>query len=202
MLIRIKKAQVVLEMGLFGAIILFAFAALISYVQRMNDDQYLTMMNFRRTLKKAHDENAVVAHSTLENVRHVNMSSPLEGQRAMLSASNVVHWAVPFVGEKPNQSLYYRINDEEVKLKEDTEIEDIYFDFNTQTQKEFTKSELNNIIVTAHNVSIDEESVYTLVNEDKTPIKVISQNETTTRSRSWRTAFDSDYDLEQTEELK
>ncbi|MBP7215884.1 MAG: hypothetical protein KBA46_01220 [Candidatus Omnitrophica bacterium] len=48
-----KKGQAVVELAIFGSVILFAFGMLLSYSQRQNDMQYVQMEAFRRALQKA-----------------------------------------------------------------------------------------------------------------------------------------------------
>ncbi len=55
-----KKSQAILEIGILGSIILLVTFQLVSYVQRSNDQQYLTMKTFRDSLDKAHFGSCVV----------------------------------------------------------------------------------------------------------------------------------------------
>lgn len=184
---RSKKAQAVLEIGLLGSLILIVFALLIGYIQQLNDNQFLLMKNFRTALKRAHDENAVVSYTSIEDRRHVNTNSPLEGSRKTLSASNYVYWAVPSVGSAPNSKAYYNINDEEILLGEDEAVEDIVFEYDTALTKSFNRIETPGLISSTHIVDINEELVYTLRDFDENPIKTINQNRVTSKQRSWKT---------------
>ena len=184
---RSKKAQAVLEIGLLGSLILIVFALLIGYIQQLNDNQFLLMKNFRTALKRAHDENAVVSYTSLEDRRHVNTNSPLEGSRKTLSASNYVYWAVPSVGSAPDSKAYYNINDEEILLGEDEEVEDIVFEYDTALTKSFNRIETPDLISSTHIVDINEELVYTLRDFDENPVEAISQNRVTSKQRSWKT---------------
>jgi len=184
---RSRKAQAVLEIGLLGSLILIVFALLIGYIQQLNDNQFILMKNFRTALKRAHDENAVVSYTSLEDRRHVNTNSPLEGSRKTLSASNYVYWAVPSVGSAPDSKAYYNINDEEILLGEDEEVEDIVFEYDTELTKSFNRIETPDLIGSTHIVDINEELVYTLRDFDENPVKTISQNRVTSEQRSWKT---------------
>ena len=185
--IGLRKAQAVLEIGLFGSLILIVFSLLIGYIQRLNDDQYVLMSNFRNTLKKAHDDNAIVSYTTLEDRRHVDTNSPLQGKRVSLSSSNYVHWAVPVAGEKPNRSFYYKINEEELVLDEDDEIGDIVFEYDTDFNIAFNRIEAGDIINTIQDVEVDEKLTYVLRNSDEEPIKTVIQDRRTDRQRMWET---------------
>lgn len=182
-----RKAQAVLEIGLLGSLILIVFSLVIGYIQRLNDDQYVLMSNFRSALKKAHDENAIVNYTTLEDRRHVDTNAPLQGKRVNLSSSNYVHWAVPRTesGVRTNRRFYYKINQEELALDEDDEIGDIVFGYNTNTGREFRKIEAGSIITTVQDVEVAEELTYILRSPDETPIRTVTQNRNISNRRRW-----------------
>lgn len=183
---RSRKAQAVLEMGLLGSLVLIVFSLLIGYTQQLNDNQFLLMKNFRTALKRAHDENAVVSYTSLEDRRYVNTNSPLEGSRKTLSASSYVYWAVPNVGSAPNSKTYYNINDEEILLGEDEEVEEIIFTYNTQVDKSFVKNENGNLITTQRTVEVQEDLTYDLVG-----VRTITQTRSEgPKSRTWNTVYE------------
>ncbi len=182
-----RKAQAVLEIGILGAIVLMVFSLLIGYTQRLNDEQYTLMSNFRQALKKAHDENSVVSYTTLEDLRHVDINAPLAGKRTSISASNYIHWAVPYAGEKPNKGFYYQINDQVTALSEDDEIEDIVFEYDTDIARVFSKVEAGDIISTVQDVTVAEELTYILRDSDENPITTVTQTRGGNRQRSWET---------------
>jgi len=184
---RSKKAQAVLEIGLLGSLILIVFSLLIGYIQRLNDDQYVLMNNFRSALKKAHDDNSVVSYTTLEDRRHIDTNSPLQGKRASLSSSNYIHWAVPAVGSKPNRGFYYKINEEELVLDEDDAIDDIVFEYDTDSGLRFSKIETSDSIQTIQDVEVNEKLTYVLRNSDEDPIRTIIQDRRTDKRRAWET---------------
>ncbi|MCK4912883.1 MAG: hypothetical protein KAS05_04075 [Candidatus Omnitrophica bacterium] len=186
-IIHFRKAQAVLEIGILGTVVLIIFSLLVGYIQSLNDEQYVLMSNFRQALKKAHDENAVVSYTTLEDRRHVDINAPLVGKRTNLSASSYVHWAVPYVGEKPNKGFYYQINDQVVALDEDDEVGDIVFEYDTNIARVFNKVEAGDIIRTIQNVGVVEELTYTLRDSDEEPITTVTQNRTDNKQRSWET---------------
>jgi hypothetical protein len=101
-----KKSQALAEMGIFAALILCAFTFLIAILQRMDGDQYELMGNFRRNLKKSHDENKIVSYTTLNDEDGSDYSSPAK-DRILASASSHVHWAVP----KQQNSIETQQND-------------------------------------------------------------------------------------------
>ncbi len=184
---RSKKAQAVLEIGLLGSLILIVFSLLIGYIQRLNDDQYVLMNNFRSALKKAHDDNSVVSYTTLEDRRHIDTNSPLQGKRASLSSSNYIHWAVPATGDEPNRGFYYKINEEELVLDEDDAIDDIVFEYDTDSGLRFSKIETSDSIQTIQDVEVNEKLTYVLRNSDEDPIRTIIQDRRTDKRRAWET---------------
>ncbi len=184
-----RKAQAVLEIGLLGSLILIVFSLVIGYIQRLNDDQYLLMSNFRSALKKAHDENAIVSYTTLEDRRHVDTNSPLQGKRVNMSSSNYVHWAVPRTEKdvRANKRFYYKINEEEVSLSEDDEIGDLVFGYDTNSDIKFNKIEAGDIINTVRDVEIAEQLTYTLRDSDEAPLRTVIQNRRVSNRRMWET---------------
>jgi len=181
-----RKAQAVLEMGILGSLILILFSMLIGYIQQLNDSQFLLMKNFRTALKKAHDENAVVSYTSIEDRRHVNTDAPLEGSRKNISASSYVYWAVPAVGSAPDSKAYYNINDEEVALSEDEEVEEIIFTYDTEVDKIFIKDENGNSITTTQIVDVREDLTYDLVGA-----RTIAQTRSEgPKSRTWNTVYE------------
>lgn len=181
-----KKAQAVLEMGILGSLILIVFSLLISYIQQLNDKQYLLMESFRTALKKAHDENAVVSYTSLEDRRHVNIDSPLEGSRQSNSASSYVYWAVPSVGDTPESQVYYALNQEEVLLGDEEDVEEIVFSYDTQVDKSFTRNEAGDTITTSRSVEVTEDLTYDLVG-----VKTINQTRSDgVKTRTWKTSYE------------
>jgi len=189
-----KKAQAVLEIGILGSIILFIFAYLMSYMQSANDEQYVLMSNFRNALKKAHDTNAGVSYSTVENVRHANPEKPIEGSRKILSASNYVYWAVPLVGSAANKGKYYRVNEDEIEFGTDDEIVGIYYDMDTVTDNTFTKLEEGDVITTIRNIDVSETTTYKFIEDEgdgesipAAVLKEVTQTKPIRKIRTWRT---------------
>lgn len=118
-----KKGQAVVELAIFGSIILVAFGILLSYLQRMNDQQYVQMEAFRRGLAKActylgetsEGAGASVQYTLMQDRRYVDLSGDLgKGSSTTLSASSSVFWPVPKVGAPAAENLLvYKINEDE-----------------------------------------------------------------------------------------
>ena len=47
-----KRGQAAVEMAIFGVIVLMVFGTLLSYLQKLNDQQYIQMETFRQSLAK------------------------------------------------------------------------------------------------------------------------------------------------------
>ncbi|MBP7087751.1 MAG: hypothetical protein KBB01_00485 [Candidatus Omnitrophica bacterium] len=92
-----KRAQGLVEAGLFGVVILIAFGFLVTFIQKMNSEQYTLMENFRRSLKKSHDRNVILSHDSINDSRKADVEVPLRGEKILRSASGYVHWAVPLI---------------------------------------------------------------------------------------------------------
>jgi hypothetical protein len=72
MIQKIQKAQALSEMALFGSIILLCFYYLLTYLQRVDRQQYLLQESFRSALKKASaPEKGSVAYNIFSNRRQV-----------------------------------------------------------------------------------------------------------------------------------
>lgn len=116
------KAQAVVELAIFGSLILLVFGVLLSFMQRFNDQQYVQMEAFRRALEKgctylgetSEGAGASVQYTLLTDRRHVDLSGGFrKGSSATLSASSNVFWAVPKVGAQSESLIVYRINEDE-----------------------------------------------------------------------------------------
>ena len=134
MILKIKfhKAQAVAEMAIFGSLIIGLFSTLLFYIQRLNDEQFTTMETFRYALQKAHgraeDPGFSVSYSAIEMRRNVDLNNPLKGSRSQTSASASVYWAVPEVGEKPENRNFYKVNEYEFEY----DYEDMFGEYNPE----------------------------------------------------------------------
>jgi hypothetical protein len=155
MIQKIQRAQALSEMALFGSIILLCFYYLLTYLQRVDRQQYLLQESFRSALKKASaPEKGSVAYNIFSNRRQVSIYSPLIGERSQLSGSGQVYWGAveyylpaydpdihggedgedygPEVVADLESKQYYRFNKDEIDLtdilEEDEEEESINLD--------------------------------------------------------------------------
>jgi len=122
-----KKGQAVLEMAVFGSIILFIFGVLLSQLQRLNDQQYVQMEAFRRALYHACRDNtggsgagSSVQYSMIQNRRYADTSSNFrKGTAQILSAGASVSWAVPEIKKDTEAArlVIVNVNGEEKTFK-------------------------------------------------------------------------------------
>ena len=112
--LRGKKAQATTELAIFGSLILVIFGALLSYGQRLNEEQAVAMDAFRYAVQRAGTDNGFVSYSVIRNKNLYDlMGSFLNPQSSSFSGSSTVLWAK---GEASNKS-YYRINDDEKEMQ-------------------------------------------------------------------------------------
>ena len=62
-----KKSQAISELAIFGALILVAFAAVLTYIQSMNAQQSLQMKAFRRALAQSRAQDRVVSYTIVKD---------------------------------------------------------------------------------------------------------------------------------------
>lgn len=121
-----QKAQAATEMAVFGSLILFGFSLLLSYLQRFNDQQYVQMETFRRALERANTFEsqttdgigASVDFILFQNRKHSDISGGFrKGQAESLSGSSSVFWALPEIGEAPDNLIALRVNEDDELIK-------------------------------------------------------------------------------------
>lgn len=117
-----QKAQAIVELAIFGSLILLLFGVLLSFMERENDQQYVQMETFRRALEKActyqgetsEGAGASVQMTVMENKRHVDLSSGFrKGSPSSSGYSANIFWAIPKIGEQAENLIAYKINDDE-----------------------------------------------------------------------------------------
>lgn len=117
-----KKGQAMVELAIFGSIILVMFGILLSFIQRFNNQQYVQMETFRRALEKActyqgeesEGAGASVQFTLLTDRRQAEVSGGFrKGNANTFSASSNVFWAVPKVGAQSESLIAYRVNEDE-----------------------------------------------------------------------------------------
>ena len=121
-----NKGQAIVELAIFGSVILFVFGILLSHLQHLNDQQYAQMEAFRRTLEKACTHRGITVDGAgasaqvtlIENRRYADISDNYrKGSGQTVSASSSVFWAVPKLGDKPDSLITFRVNEDEKTVK-------------------------------------------------------------------------------------
>lgn len=108
-----KLAQAMVEMAILGPIMLMALGVVVTYIAKLNGDQYQLMQAFRSALSKSHNDNKAVAYGTWDDRRQADASNPIVGQKITSSGAGYVLWAIPSVenqGEDPEKKMYMAVN--------------------------------------------------------------------------------------------
>jgi hypothetical protein len=108
-----KKTQAMLEMAALGPVVLVSVGIVVTYVAKLNGDQYQLMQSFRKALKHSHDENKAVAYGTWDDRRQADASNPIVGHKVTSSGAGYVMWAIPSVedpGKDPKKTMWMGIN--------------------------------------------------------------------------------------------
>jgi len=198
-----KKAQAATEMAIFATLILIAISFLLSYIQRIEDRQYLIMETFRRALWKANHNNASVSYSCIETRRQADLFAPLKGSRSQESASSSVFWAVPKVGEEPNSLAFYKINEDEIQYQpENFKFEDIDTISETVSTEKFTKTQTPSQIITRRYLKLKDTITFIFKDKNGNEVMRITQgldedgkyrssaySKEIEKERIWKTSF-------------
>lgn len=189
-----KKGQTLIELAIFGSLILFVFGALLSYMQRLNDQQYIEMGTFRRALEKActyqgeisEGAGASVQYTQLENRRNVDLASGFKkGSTSSTGYSSSVFWAVPKLeqGSEPESLIIYRVNEDErqrnyrdfVPKEHENDwafrIEDASFASNVDFSETITKEETPAVITNTKSSRLNETISTTI------PYKIVKKDD-------------------------
>ena len=100
-----KRGYAVAEMMVFGVVLVLVMGVLVSYIQQINDQQYVKQEAFRRALVKANPRQgaysegpgASVQYYRLENRRHLDLDSQeyARGVTDGFTSDANVFWAIP-----------------------------------------------------------------------------------------------------------
>ncbi len=118
-----RTAQALVEMAVLGPLLLVALGILVTYIVKLNDDQYMLMEAFRSALKQAHDHNKVVGYGTWADHGRASVKQPIIGEKIMTSGAGHVHWTVTDVtncGQDPKAKLFVKINMMEYDLMKES----------------------------------------------------------------------------------
>lgn len=107
------KAQAMIELAILGPLLLIAMGLVVTYVCKLNNDQWVLMESFRRGLQKAHDTNMISSYGIWDDRRMASVTEPIVGQKTPSSGSSCVHWSINDVseeGQDPQGTTYVKVN--------------------------------------------------------------------------------------------
>ena len=108
-----KKAQAMVEMTILTGLVLATLGTLVTYVVKLNEDQYEIQNAFRHAMQKSFEENKAIAYGTWDDRRQASVGEPIIGNKISKSGAGYVMWAVTSVegqGESPEGDLYVKVN--------------------------------------------------------------------------------------------
>lgn len=157
-----SKAQAMVELAILGPLLLMAVGFVVTYVCKMNNDQFELMESFRKALAKAHDTNKITSYGTWDDRRMANVSEPIIGQKTTSSGSAVVHWAIECVdgsGESPQSTTVVRVNLPEYDLGQGASggVEPLYI---TGKGSSVNINSVNSVIASTHSGGVGEFMLY------------------------------------------
>ncbi len=174
-----------LEMAIFGSLILLVFGALLSYLQRQNDQQYVEMETFRRSLQKGNSyqgqtqdgAGASVQLTFLEDRINVAAQGGFKkGSPSTANSSSSVFWAVPKSGAKPDNLIVYRINeDESPALATGTQVEGITSSSDTTFSENLAKTESPQQITTRRESDLSSVITHQVLGAGGAPVWQVTQ---------------------------
>ncbi|MFA5008570.1 MAG: hypothetical protein WC546_05055 [Candidatus Omnitrophota bacterium] len=164
-----SKAQAMVELAILGPLLLMAAGFVVTYVCKMNNDQFELMEAFRKAIAKAHDTNKVTSYGTWDDRRMANISEPIIGQKTTSSGSACVHWAIEGVtgeqDDKTESTTVVKVNMPEYDLGEGGSggIEPLYI---TGKGSSVTINSVNNVTSSTHSGGVGEFMLYKINNRN------------------------------------
>ncbi len=158
-----KKSQSMVEMAILGPLVLTALGFLVTYIAKVNNDQYALQAAFRYALAKSHQENKVVSYGTWDDRRMADATSPILGKKTTSSGAGYVMWAIPSVegeGEDPETGMWIDINrypEYDISQLDSGSIEARYF---TTTSSTVTAGSRQGAISTSRSAGVGEAMIY------------------------------------------
>jgi len=110
-----------IELAILGPLLLMAVGFVVTYVCKLNNDQFELMEAFRNGLKQAHDTNKITSYGTWDDRRMASVSEPIIGVKTTSSGSACVNWAIEDVtgeGKDPKGTTFVKVNMPEYDLGE------------------------------------------------------------------------------------
>lgn len=171
---RSKRGQAMVELAILGPLLLAAFGIVVTYVAKLNNDQWILMSAFRNALQKAHDTNKVISYGTWDDRRMASVTQPILGDKITSSGAGTVHWAIKDVTEgggadnTAQSESYLKINGGaipmlyEYQLKGKSGVEPTYF---TWKNSKVTVNTQNTQTTTGRTAGVGELMIYKVGNQ-------------------------------------
>lgn len=105
-----SKAQALLELAIIGPVVLVALGLLVTYICKLNNDQYALMQAFRYALATSHTTNKAVGFGTWDDRRMASVTDPIIGDKVTSSGAGYAYWTIPAVSGDPEGSIWVKIN--------------------------------------------------------------------------------------------
>jgi hypothetical protein len=180
-----NKGQALLELAVFGSLILVVFGMLLSYMNRLNDQQYIQMETFRRALQIGNNGDIFthkagggsVSLTQMENSRAPDLSGYFrKGSGSSSSASASILWTVPEVSESGESLTYYKINDDySTNLKDKESVDEIRTSQDTDFNESMRKVEDTTKITNIRTSTLKDSITTRLLDEDGNEIWSVTQ---------------------------
>lgn len=111
-----RCGQAVVELAIFGSLILFAFSMLLTYGQRLDGQQQVKMDAFRKALQNAYYRNSSVSYTIKRDTHNADLFAEYgKGQNSSSGASGSVMWVKGAPGEEESTDqlsyAFYQVND-------------------------------------------------------------------------------------------
>jgi len=116
-----SMAQAMVELAILGPLLLMAAGFVVTYVCKLNNDQFELMEAFRNGLQEAHDTNKITSYGTWDDRRMASISEPIIGQKTTSSGAACVNWSIEDVtgeGNDPETTTFVKVNTQEYDLGE------------------------------------------------------------------------------------
>ena len=100
-------------MAILAPLVLMAVGMLVTYICKLNNDQYALMQAFRLALAKSLETNKAIGYGTWDDRRMADVENPIIGKKTTSSGSGTILWAIPSVqgqGEQTQSAVYAKIN--------------------------------------------------------------------------------------------
>ena len=174
-----RSGQAVVELAVFGSLIILVFASLVSYIQHYNDQQYVQMSAFRQALGKAESPDTGGLSVQFTQIDNRKYSDPQgnygKGSTQSVSASSSVYWAVPFVGESADTQVWYKVNDDAFTIDANTTVDNISTSTASSFNETLEKTETPSGIVNHDNSRLKETITTTALTENGTTAFAVTQ---------------------------